>query len=140
MDANNTQSNVPVKIAGGANGMINIITDQDFIPEVLEAETPVLVDFWAPWCGPCKYMGPVFAQVAPEYEGKVKFAKLDVDDNPNVAGALNIQSIPTIMLIRGRTVYAEQAGAMQPQHLRAWIDAALAHMASVQAEKANGVG
>jgi thioredoxin 1 len=137
-NAHNSQSKAQAPIATGANGKINVVTDKDFIAEVLEAGTPVLVDFWAPWCGPCKYMGPVFAQLAPEYEGKVKFAKLDVDDNPNVAGALNIQSIPTFMLIRGRTVYAEQAGALQPHHLRSWIDAALAHMESGQAKKANG--
>jgi thioredoxin 1 len=84
-------------------------------------------------------MGPVFAEVAPEYEGKVKFAKLDVDENPNVAGALGIQSIPTLMLIRGRTVYGEQAGAMRPDDLRSWIDDGLAHIASVQANSSEQV-
>jgi thioredoxin 1 len=135
MDPNNTQNGGQSIMAGGANGKINVVTDEDFIAEVLEADSPVLVDFWAPWCGPCKHMGPVFAQLAPEFEGKVKFAKLDVDENPGVAGALNIGSIPTFMLIRGRTVYAEQAGALHPDHLRAWINAGLEHMASAQAEQ-----
>ena len=71
-----------------ANGKVNVINDDSFIAEVLEVDTPVLVDFMATWCGPCKMMGPIFEQIAPEYEGKVKFAKLDVDESPGVAGAL----------------------------------------------------
>lgn len=119
---------------GTADGRIHIVTDEDFIASVLEAGTPVLVDFWAQWCGPCKFMGPIFAEVAPEYEGKVKFAKLDVDENPLVAGSLQIQSIPTFMLISGRTVYAQGVGAMRPNDLRQWIDEGLAHMDSVLSE------
>ncbi len=130
METNNTDF-APTSTA---DGKIHIVTDEDFIPEVLETGTPVLVDFWAQWCGPCKIMGPIFAEVAPDYEGKVKFAKLDVDESPGVAGALRIESIPTFMLISGRTVYAQGVGSMPADHLRQWIDEGLAHMSSVLAE------
>jgi thioredoxin 1 len=106
-------------------GQVVALSDDTFINEVLEAETPVLVDFMAQWCGPCKYMGPVFAELAPEYTGKVKFAKLDVDESPGVAGALQVQSIPTFMLFSGNTLVAAGAGAMRPHDLRSWIDRGL---------------
>lgn len=116
-----------------ADGKVHIVTDENFTTDVLEAGVPVLVDFWAQWCGPCKFMGPIFTEVAPNYEGKVKFAKLDVDANPDIAGALRIESIPTFMLISGRTVYAQGAGAMRPDDLRRWIDEGLTHMSNAEA-------
>jgi thioredoxin 1 len=111
-----------------ANGQVNMITDDNFIAEVLDIGAPVLVDFMAQWCGPCKFMGPVFAELAPDYTGKVKFAKLDVDESPGVASALQIQSIPTFMLFSGRTVYAAGVGAMKPNDLRQWIEEGLARI------------
>jgi thioredoxin 1 len=131
MDTNKTNTQVAPSTA---DGKIHIVTDQDFIAEVLEAGTPVLVDFWAQWCGPCKFMAPIFAEVAPEFEGKVKFAKLDVDENPEVSSALRIQSIPTFMLISGRTVYAQGVGAMRPNDLRKWLEEGLAHMKTAKEE------
>lgn len=132
----NNTSSAEFAPTNAADGQIHSVTDEDFIAEVLETGTPVLVDFWAQWCGPCKFMGPIFAEVAPEYAGKVKFAKLDVDENPLVAGSLQIQSIPTFMLISGRTVYAQGVGAMRPNDLRQWIDEGLAHMESVLSKAA----
>ena len=104
------------------SGQVVLVSDDNFVPEVLEAGTPVLVDFMAQWCGPCKVMGPVFAELAPEYKDRVKFAKVDVDESPGVAGALEIRSIPTFALFRGNTVYAMGVGAMRPQDLRTWIE------------------
>ncbi len=116
-----------------ATGVV-VLSDATFISDVLEADIPVLVDFMAQWCGPCKRMGPVFAELAPEYSGTVKFAKLDVDANPEVAGALNITSIPTFMLIYRRTLLARGVGAMPPQALRDWLAEGLARMSEVPAE------
>ena len=112
-----------------ANGQVNVVGDDNFVEEVLDIGAPVLVDFMAQWCGPCKFMGPVFAELAPEYTGRVRFAKLDVDEAPGVAGALRVQSIPTFMLFSGRTVYAAGVGAMPPDDLRRWIDEGLTRIA-----------
>ena len=111
-----------------------VLSDATFVPEVIEADIPVLVDFMAQWCGPCKRMGPVFADLAPEYSGTVKFAKLDVDANPEVAGALSIESIPTFMLIYRNTILAMGVGAMPPQALRDWLAEGLARVSEIPAE------
>src|ERR1044072_6583772 len=102
-----------------------VASDDTLVDEVLSADTPVLVDFMATWCGPCKIMGPVFASMAPEYSGRVKFAKMDVDENPEVAGLLGIGSIPTFVLFARNVPVAAGVGAMQPDDLREWIDEAL---------------
>jgi thioredoxin 1 len=139
MDNNDNANSTDAKasIESSADGAIHKVSDADFIAEVLETDTPVLVDFWATWCGPCKFMGPIFEELAPEYQGKVKFAKLDVDENPMVSGSLQIQSIPTFMLISGHTVYAQGVGAMPPDALRRWIDEALEYMDTAKAEEAS---
>ena len=74
------------------------VTDQDFASEVLQSDTPVLVDFWAEWCGPCRVLGPVIESISDEYDGRVKVAKVDVDANQQVAMQFGIRSIPTVML------------------------------------------
>ena len=76
------------------------VTDGDFKKEVLDSELPVIVDFWAEWCGPCKLMGPVFEELSKEYEGKVKFVKLDVDSNQDTASKYGVMSIPTLILFK----------------------------------------
>ena len=77
------------------------VTDADFQEEVLNHSAPVLVDFWAPWCGPCRMVAPVVDEIAKQYEGKVKVVKLDTDKNPQVASKYGIRSIPTLMIFKG---------------------------------------
>ena len=77
------------------------VSDSDFEQTVLQSKLPVLVDFWATWCGPCRMVAPVVEELAKEYEGKISFTKLDVDQNPKTAGAYGIMSIPTLLVFKG---------------------------------------
>ena len=79
----------------------NPVTDSSFKQDVLESEIPVLVDFWAPWCGPCRMVAPVVEEISQQYEGKVKVVKVNTDENPNVASQYGIRSIPTLMVFKG---------------------------------------
>src|SRR4051812_30651904 len=86
------------------------LSDISFDTDVLKSNNPVLVDFWAPWCGPCRMLDPIVEELAKEYDGKVKVGKLNTDDNPNVAARYNISAIPTILLFKGGQVVDQLVG------------------------------
>lgn len=102
-----------------------ILTDQNFEQEVLKCDIPVLVDFWAPWCGPCQMMGPVLEELAKEMEGKAKIAKLNVDDNPERAQEYNIMSIPSLKIFQGGKVVKELVGVQSKDVLKAELEKSL---------------
>ncbi|MCP5418889.1 MAG: thioredoxin TrxA [Gammaproteobacteria bacterium] len=98
------------------------VTDDTFEAEVLNSEQPVLVDYWAEWCGPCKMIAPILNEVADEYVGKIKVAKLNIDDNPATPPKYGIRGIPTLMLFRNGNVEATKVGALSKSQLAAFID------------------
>jgi len=93
------------------------VTDANFEEEVLKSDKPVLVDFWAIWCGPCRLIEPIVEELAKEYEGKVKFAKLDVDHNQNTAAKFGIRSIPTLLIFKDGKVVDQIIGAVSKSHI-----------------------
>ena len=99
------------------------LTSANFARHVGQSGVPVVVDFWAPWCGPCRSMAPVFERVAAETEPAARFAKLNTDEAQEIAGRYGIRSIPTLMVFKGGREVARQAGAMDAASLRRWLDA-----------------
>ena len=102
------------------------VTDDTFEAEVLQSTQPVFVDFWAPWCGPCRMVAPVVEELAREYAGRIKFLKLNTDENQGVAGAIGIQSIPTLAVFQGNKVLDYRVGGVPRDDLRRMLDGVLA--------------
>jgi thioredoxin 1 len=104
---------------------IHHVTDTNFKSEVLESSLPVLVDYWAEWCGPCKMIAPILEDIARDYNGKLKVAKLNIDDNQKTPGEFGIRGIPTLMLFKGGNIEATKVGALSKSQLTAFIDSNL---------------
>ena len=100
---------------------MEIVTDANFEAEVLKSDKPVLVDFFATWCGPCRQMLPIVTEVSDEMKDKIKIVKMDVDEAPNTPGTYNIQSIPTLIIFKDGKVVSEKTGAMAKADLISWI-------------------
>ncbi len=102
--------------------MTSKVTDASFEADVLKAEEPVVVDFWAEWCGPCRAIAPALEELSTEFDGKVKIVKLNVDENPNTAAQFGIRSIPTLLLFKGGKLAAQKVGASHKGDLSNWIN------------------
>ena len=109
-----------------ASELIKHLSDASFEADVLKASTPVLVDYWAEWCGPCKMIAPILDEVAGAYQGKLQIAKLNVDENREVPAKFGIRGIPTLMLFKDGQLAATKVGAMSKAQLTAFIDQQLA--------------
>ncbi len=97
------------------------VSDTTFESEVLQSTQPVVVDFWAEWCGPCRQIAPALEELAQELEGKVKIVKVNVDENPGISAKYGIRGIPTLLMFKGGQVAAQKVGAQPKNHLKAWI-------------------
>jgi thioredoxin 1 len=101
------------------------VTDASFHNDVINADGPVLVDFWAEWCGPCKMIGPALEELSDELGGKVTIAKLNIDDNPDAPGKYGVRGIPTMILFKNGAPAATKVGAAPKSHLKGWIEGEL---------------
>ncbi len=104
---------------------IHAVTDDSFEEEVLNSEQPVLVDYWAEWCGPCKMIAPILDEIASEYGDKIKIAKLNIDENQNTPPKYGIRGIPTLMIFKNGNVEATKVGAVSKSQLAAFIDSTI---------------
>ena len=104
---------------------IHYVTDDSFAADVLQSQQPVLVDYWAEWCGPCKMIAPILDEIAKEYAGRLKVAKLNIDDNQETPASYGVRGIPTLMLFKNGAIEATKVGALSKSALSAFIDSHL---------------
>jgi thioredoxin 1 len=104
---------------------ITHVSDKSFEQDVLKADKPVLVDYWAPWCGPCKQIAPILEELSRDYDGRLQIAKIDVDDNPETATRYGIRGIPSLLLYKGGEVIATKVGAVSKSQLAQFLDSHL---------------
>ena len=109
-----------------ASDLIKHISDASFDADVIQSSTPVIVDFWSEWCGPCKMIAPILDEVASAYQGKLQVAKMNVDENRDIPAKFGIRGIPTLMVFKGGQLAATKVGAMSKAQLTAFIDQQLA--------------
>ena len=109
-----------------ANEKVLHVTDASFESEVIKSDKPVMIDFWAPWCGPCKAIAPSIDELATEYDGRMKFVKLNVDDNPATAAKYGVRGIPNLLIIKGGQVKEQIIGAVPKVRLVQAVDSAIA--------------
>ncbi|HEY3456831.1 MAG TPA: thioredoxin [Bryobacteraceae bacterium] len=121
MAVDNTVNSTDVSVDKGKHNTVNF-TDASFDKDVLNADVPVLVDFWAEWCGPCRMMAPTVDQVASDYAGKVKVGKLDVDSNQQTAARYGIRGIPTLLLFKGGQIVEQKVGAIGKPEFQKMLD------------------
>ena len=108
-----------------SNPSIVHTSDATFDKDVLKSDKPVLLDFWAEWCGPCKMIAPILDEIADTYKDKIRIAKLNIDENPELAAQYGVRSIPTLMIFKGGEMASRQVGAAPKQKLQQWITAAV---------------
>jgi thioredoxin 1 len=109
---------------------VEVVTDATFEAEVLKSELPVFIDLWAPWCGPCRSLSPIVESLSEDYAGRVKFVKVNVDENAAISEAFQISSIPLVAILKGSSVVDSLLGLRPKGALAGWIDAALEHIAN----------
>ena len=109
-----------------ASDKVTHVTDSNFELEVMKSPTPVLVDFWAPWCGPCKAIAPIVEELADDYAGRLKVVKVNVDDNPQTPARFGVRGIPNLIIVKNGQVAEQIVGAVPKQHLVRAVDTAIA--------------
>jgi thioredoxin 1 len=116
---------IQIEVTNLMSEHIHYVTDDTFEPEVLQCSVPVLVDYWAEWCGPCKMIAPILDEVALEYAGRLKVAKLNIDENQATPPKFGIRGIPTLMIFKNGNVEATKVGALSKSQLTAFIDSTI---------------
>jgi thioredoxin 1 len=125
VDVSGLTSRVPARGFNMSSPLITHTSDASFKADVLDAGTPVLVDYWAEWCGPCKAIAPILDEVSKDYDGKLRVAKMNVDENRDVPAQFGIRGIPTLMLFKNGQLAATKVGALSKAQLTAFIDSHL---------------